>query len=268
MTSDDSADEAVTVLQQLGLKEYEAKCFVGLTRVQTGTAKRLSEITDVPRTRVYDAIRVLEAQGLVEIQHTSPQQFRAVDVEEAMETLREQYETRVERLGDALQQAEEIQADEDDSLQEVWSLTGQSAIQQRTERLLSETDREVVLVIGDSSLLTPDLVEHLNDLDDDVDLLVGAVDESLREQVEDAVPDVQAFTSGLGWLRGAGVDDDLSIGRLLLIDRSTILVSTIHRDTGDEWAVFGGGFGNGLVVMARRLMAEGLVGRRDPEMND
>ena len=91
MSTDNTLDEAVEVLQQLGLKEYEAKCFVGLSRLSTGTAKQLSEITDVPRTRIYDAVRVLEAQGLVVIQHSSPQRFRAVPLEEATETLRDQY---------------------------------------------------------------------------------------------------------------------------------------------------------------------------------
>jgi sugar-specific transcriptional regulator TrmB len=89
VSTNEHREEAIDVLQELGLKEYEAKCFVGLTRLSTGTAKQLSEITDVPRTRVYDAIRVLEAQGLVEIQHSSPQQFRAVPLEEATETLRD-----------------------------------------------------------------------------------------------------------------------------------------------------------------------------------
>jgi sugar-specific transcriptional regulator TrmB len=60
-------EEAVEVLQQLGLKEYEARCFVGLSRLQTGTAKQLSELTEVPRTRAYAAIRMLEAQVLVEL---------------------------------------------------------------------------------------------------------------------------------------------------------------------------------------------------------
>jgi sugar-specific transcriptional regulator TrmB len=72
MSTDDAEARAVELLQQLGLKEYEARCFVGLTRVPSGTAKQLGEITDVPRTRVYDAVRVLEAQGLVEVQHSSP----------------------------------------------------------------------------------------------------------------------------------------------------------------------------------------------------
>ena len=61
MDATESVEEAVDVLRKLGLKEYEARCFVGLSRLSTGTAKRLSEVTEVPRTRVYDAIRVLEA---------------------------------------------------------------------------------------------------------------------------------------------------------------------------------------------------------------
>ena len=69
MSTEDTLNKAVTALQELGLKEYEAQCFVGLSRLPSGTAKQLSEITDVPRTRVYDAIRLLEAQGLVEVQH-------------------------------------------------------------------------------------------------------------------------------------------------------------------------------------------------------
>jgi hypothetical protein len=35
--------------------------------------------------------------------------------------------------------------------------------------------------------------------------------------------------------------------------------------TKEERAVFGEGFGNGLVVIARRLMAQGLVTVRDPK---
>ena len=61
MSTDNASNEAVGLLQQLGLKEYEARCFVGLSQLSSGTAKQLSESTEVPRTRVYDAIRVLEA---------------------------------------------------------------------------------------------------------------------------------------------------------------------------------------------------------------
>jgi sugar-specific transcriptional regulator TrmB len=265
MDTDSNVNEAIEVLQQLGLKEYEARCFVGLTRLNTGTAKKLSEMTEVPRTRIYDAIRVLEAQGLVEIQHSSPQQFRAVSLEEAAETLRDQYEDRVERLQDALSTVEIVDEDDDTSVQEVWAMAGQDAIENRTEQLIETAMDEIVLVIADESLLTEDLVETLNEIDDDIELIVGTLTPSLQEKVQAAVPAAKTFVSGLEWLHGESIsEDDTAIGRLLLVDRSTILVSSIMPDSKEEQAIFGEGFGNGLVVIARRLMAQGLIPVRDP----
>jgi len=265
MNASKNIEEATEILQQLGLKEYEARCFVGLTRVETGTAKQLSELTEVPRTRVYDAIRVLEAQGLVQIQHSSPQEFRAVSLDQATETLRDQYEARVGRLHDALDTVEIVGEGDDDAVQQVWAMSGHDGIENRTEELIETATEEIVLVIGDESLLTEDLVATLNKVGDGVELLIGAVTEPLQEQIRTVVPDATTFTSGLEWLHGEdAAEDETAIGRLLLIDRSTILVSSIMPETKAEQAIFGEGFGNGLVVIARRLMAQGLLLDRDP----
>ena len=265
MSTEETLNEAVTALQELGLKEYEAQCFVGLSRLSSGTAKQLSEVTDVPRTRVYDAIRLLEAQGLVEIHHSSPQQFRAVPLEEATETLRDQYEARVDRLANALDDADPVDPVDEDPVQEVWSMSGQDAIANRADQLIEDATEEVVLVLGDDSLLTTELIDTLNALPSGVDLLIGAVTESLEAQIHDAVPTATTFLSGLEWLRNGGdPDENLVMGRLLLVDRSAILVSTIVPDTHKEKAIFGGGFRNGLIVMARRLLAQGLLPKRDP----
>lgn len=264
MTTLDNVHEAVEVLQQLGLKEYEARCFVGLSQLSTGTAKQLSEMTDVPRTRVYDAVRVLEAQGLVEIQHSSPQQFRAVPLPEATETLRDQYQTRVDRLHDALEDVEITAEGDGSSIQEVWSMTGSTAIENRTDRLLADADSEIVFVIGDESLLTDQLVDQLTEIGGEVDLLVGAPTDPIRTRVQEAIPAATTFISGLEWLQEEPNDTgETAIGRLVLVDRSTILVSSIVPSTGEEHAIFGGGFGNGLVVIARRLMSQGQFAADD-----
>ena len=266
MDTTDSLEEAIEALQQLNLKEYEARCFVGLSRLHTGTAKQLSEMTEVPRTRVYDAIRVLEAQGLVEIQHSSPQQFRAVPLDEATETLRDQYEDRVERLHDALETVEVVEQDDETPVQQIWAMSGRDAIENRTNQLIEDASEEVVLVVGDESLLTEDLVATLNDIGNGVDLLVGALTESLQDQIQTAVPAATTFISGLEWLHGENTThDETAIGRLLLVDRSTILVSSLIPGTEEEQAIFGDGFRNGLVVIARRLMAQGLLTARDPK---
>jgi sugar-specific transcriptional regulator TrmB len=265
MNTSENVEDAIETLQQLGLMEYEARCFVGLSRVETGTAKRLSELTEVPRTRVYDAIRVLEAQGLVEIQHSTPQRFRAVSIQEATETLRNQYENRIERLQHALDTITPLEEDDSDAVQEVWAMSGQEGIENRTEELIEGATDEIVLVIGDDSLLTENLIATLNGIDSGVDLLIGAVTEPLEAELAAAVPAARTFTSGLEWLQGGITNaDETAIGRLLLVDRSAILVSSIRPDSKDEQAIFGEGFGNGLVVIARRLMAQGLITEHDP----
>lgn len=265
MTERNNVEEAIDVLQQLGLKEYEARCFVGLSRVRSGTAKQLSEMTEVPRTRVYDAIRTLEAKGLVEIQHSSPQRFRAVSLSEATQTLQDQYERRVERLQSALTTMEAMDVKADANPQEVWSMSGREGIENRTDVLIADATEEIVLVIGEESLLTDDLVDRLEAVGDGTHLVIGAITESVEDRIQALLPQATTFVSGLEWLHGTSESErEVAIGRLLLVDRSTILVSSLIPETGKEQAVFGEGFGNGLVIIARRLMAQGLVPTRDP----
>jgi sugar-specific transcriptional regulator TrmB len=262
--------EAVGLLQQLGLKEYEAKTFVALARRETGTAKDVSETSEVPRTRVYDAIRVLESKGLVETQHSKPQLFRAVSVEEAVDTLRSEYLDRAESLRDTLRGLEPAEDDAGEEVtHDVWALSGERGIASRTEKLVDDSSQECILVLGHESAFTEGLVESLQAARErGVDVLVGTVSEDLQATVREAVPEVEVFVSGLEWLGQSTLPgDDTEIGRLLLVDREAILVSSFVRtSTGDrhEQGVFGRGFDNGLVAIVRRLMATGLVPPADP----
>ncbi|MFC4451875.1 TrmB family transcriptional regulator [Halorussus aquaticus] len=264
MGDGDKQAEAVGLLQQLGLKEYEAKCFIALTRKPTATAKEISDIADVPRTRVYDAIRILEAQGLVEIQHTNPQQYRAVPLEEAIQTFRRQYESRIENLQAAIDAIEPAETNDEPVTHEVWSLSSTDAITNRTHKLLEDAESEVVYVISAESLVTDELVKTLDEVAaTDVDVLLGTVTAEIRDQLRERVPDAEVFLSELEWLH-PNDGDKVAIGRMLLIDQSTILLSSVYEATGEEKAIFGRGFQNGLVVITRRLMASGLVPVRDP----
>lgn len=270
---DDTSDRetAVELLQQLGLKEYEAKSFVALTRLPGANAKEISEASEVPRTRVYDAARVLETKGLVEIQHSNPQQFRAVPVTEAVETLQKEYEDRTEMLRDTLEGLGTApEHDDTDEVHEVWSLSGSTAIEHRMIQLFGEAESELVLVAGDESVFSTRLVERLGAAQDrGVTVLIGTVSDELQSYVQTELPEAEVFVSGLDWLASSGsLDDETEINRIVLVDRSTILVSTRSKSgTGaseTEKAVFGRGFNNGLVAITRRLMATGLASSQDP----
>lgn len=264
MNSDEDQETAVELLQELGLREYEAKSFVALSRLPEATAKKISEVTDVPRTRVYDAIRILEAKGLVQVQHSNPQQFRAVPIEEAVDSVQEEYESRLSMLREALEGIEQIEQ-ETDVTQEIWAMSGSKAIAKRTENLINEATTEIVIVIGSEEILTEDLLDALTEASKHVNVIIGATTEPIRARIQDAVPNAIVFISGLEWLHdGDGQSQETAIGRLLLIDRETLLVSSIKPKTKEELGIFGRGFGNGLVVIARRLMATGLIPAEDP----
>jgi sugar-specific transcriptional regulator TrmB len=255
----------------LGFKEYEAKCFVALSRLPKGTAKAISETSDVPRTRVYDAIRVLETKGLVETQHTNPQQFRAAPISEAVALLRREYDSRAQELAAVLEDLESLSTDEDEEVtHEVWSLSGEAAIESRTRQLVESADDEIVLVVGRAEAFTDDLRDQLTKaVTEGINVVVGAATDRLRDEIRERLPEVEVFTTGLGWLESADndPDDTTTISRLLLVDRRTILVSSIHSTANGavtESAVFGRGFDNGFVVITRRLMATGLSQGSDP----
>jgi sugar-specific transcriptional regulator TrmB len=253
---------AVEQLQQLGLKQYEAKCFVSLTSRSSGTAREISDHVGVPRTRVYEAVRVLEKEGLVEVQHSSPQRFRAIPIGEAVEILQRRYESRIESLEAAL---EELDADGDGGDepldQEVWALSEKEAIRTRTRELVGDADDSVRLVLGTEDVLTDGLLAALEAAGErGVDVVVGAVPESLAATLEGRLDDPEVFESRFPWLQAAGDGADVDIGRVLLVDDESVLASTVgtHDEDRRERAVCGNGCGNSLVFVFDRLLAAGI----------
>jgi len=257
-------EKAIELLGQLGLKEYEAKSLVALARRQSGTAKDISETSDVPRTRVYDAVRVLESKGLVETQHSNPKVFRAVPIDEAVATLQTEYRERAESLREALGSLDAPDPEVAEATHEVWALSDRQGIRSRTQQLIDDADNECILVLGDEGAVTEELLVHLRAARErGVSVIVGTVSEELRDRIRADLPDIELFVSGLEWLTDSSLEDDeTQITRLMLVDREAILVSsfTAHEGrTGDEHGVFGHGFDNGLVAIGRRLMGTGFI---------
>lgn len=267
MNPNDSLEEAIELLQLLGLNEYEARCYVALTRMDEATSRDLSEVADVPRTRVYDAIRVLDAQGLVEVMESSPKQFRAVSIDEAVDRIRTRYETRFDELRDALHTVEAAESTGDCPTQQVWSVAGREPVESRAIQLVKEASTEVVLVVGDESLLTEQFVETLAETGDGLEVVVYAPTESVRNRIRATDPSVTTGSSRPEALHGPAVDDtQVALGRLLLIDRSAALLSSVDLDTGEERAVFSQGSKTPLVPFVGQFVADdGSVGTPEPE---
>lgn len=249
----DPIDDAVELLQQFELKEYEARCFVALSQLSAGTAKEVASIAAVPHTRVYDSMRMLEARSLVEVKHTSPRRFRAVDIDKAVATLRAQYESRIERLTDALDQNQARGPNVRSETPELWSLVGTEAIQGCIDRLLDDADDTVVAIVGDETQLTDEFLNSIARVDD-AELVIGVPTDEAESRGREYGLGAQTAFSTFDWAAVGAGEDEVTVGIILLVDESCALVSTI-LPSGEERAVVGTARHNGLVVLARQLTA-------------
>lgn len=262
MDEESRQPDPAAILRKLGLKEYEARCFVALTRVRRATAKEISDISDVPRTRVYDAVDQLQSYGLVDIQHSNPQQFRAIPVDEAVSLLRRQFDRRFDTLREAL---EAINPVDEEALQggaNVWSTAGTEAITSRIVQFVDSAEEEIVLVLdgGTEELIPERVLARLRGATErGVTVYVGALSDATHESIRAAVPDSEVFESELEWLQPQTGGETERIGRLLLIDREKLLLSSVGPHSADgETAIWSDSVANGLTVIGRRLLAAGL----------
>jgi sugar-specific transcriptional regulator TrmB len=259
MDQDTAFTTAIETLEALGFKHYEAACFAALTRISQGTAKELSDLTDVPRTRVYDAVEQLHDEGLVDVHQSSPKQFRAIPITAATALLRQRFDARFTRLQTSLDALESIEGESLATDANVWTTTGRDAITRRVIEHLDQADDEIMLIVNDESVVTDRLLDRVRAAHDrGVTISVGPLSASIHERLTAALPDGTLFTSDLDWLQPADEDED-ALGRLLLVDRETLLVSSLETHSpATESALWSKGSATGLVVIARRLLANGL----------
>lgn len=249
---------AIDELENVGLSTYAARTFVALMSLGEGTAKDISMVSDVPRTRVYDATEELHDRGLVDIQHTTPKRFGAVSVETATRRFHLEHTQRMERLTGAL---EELEPQSRTLEQEgVWTVTGRKTIDDRVAGFIQEAREEVVFMTVEK-LLEDRTIECLQDASTrGVSIKLARQSELVNDEIQQAIPDVELFQSIWEWT-------DLPAGRLLMVDKRKTLASVLLADDGaavkNETAIWATGERNSLVMVLKALFTWQLDGHRD-----
>ncbi|MFB6094630.1 MAG: TrmB family transcriptional regulator [Halanaeroarchaeum sp.] len=235
MTADTDVDP-IDALERLGLPNYEARVFVALQKLGTGSAKEVSTVADVPQSQVYGTAESLAERGLLEIQETTPKTYRPVPIEEARDRLRERFERSQERAFEYLESVKGERSETPESEAGVWRLSGAAAIESRTVELIDGATRRIIYgtnpAVGRSEAVEERLLERARE-GIDVVLLDEAVDSSEPpETLRVVTPAIEAGTQA---------------GRLLVVDDDTILMSV--SEDGTETAIWSANSGFGAVLV-------------------
>ncbi|WP_227134672.1 TrmB family transcriptional regulator [Halorubellus salinus] len=154
--------DAVEALEYLGLTSYEAKVFIALQKLDTGSARDISRIADVPRSQVYGAAENLEERGLVEVHQSSPIRYRPTDLDTAQTYLQSRFEAH---QSDAFRYLERVKRERDDAAdqqEEIWTVKGTEQIESRVRGLASNAESNLLYACG-ANELTAETSEVLND---------------------------------------------------------------------------------------------------------
>ncbi len=241
---------AIEQFEQFGLSAYAARTYVALIGLGSGTAADVSDVSEVPRTRVYDAVEELHERGLVDIQHSNPKQFWPVSSETTSRKFEREFEYRAELLTKSLDELEPL--DRRSEQRGVWTVTGHRAVTERVLDFFEDAEDEIVYMTVED-LLTDELVDGLHQAaKQGVTIKLAGLSQSVQTQISDQVPSAELFESLWVW-------SDTPTGRLMMIDGEKTLVSvrvngaTSPDDSITETAIWGAGETNSLVVVLRAI---------------
>lgn len=260
-TSDQPRSTAIEQLKAFGLSTYAARTFVALVSLGDGTAQDVSDVSEVPRTRVYDAAAELRDRGLVDIQHSTPKRFAPISTETTGRRFHRDFDHRVDVLTNALDSLEPVSRSAEQ--RGVWTVTGRETITDRAVEFIDAATDEIVYMTV-KELLVEDCVDALRAAADrGVTIQLAGLSSDVQAEIQEEIPQAEIFESIWEW-------SDMPVGRILMVDQNKTLASVLVPGDGehlpaprDETAIWGTGETSSLVMVLKALFTWQLDGNRD-----
>ena len=145
MDEDDMYRQLEAVGAQFDFGEYEAKAYVTILEHGSLTAPEVAEKTDIPQPRVYDTVRSLADNGLIELHESRPMRVVAVDPEDTFTDIRSTLDDLVTDL------SERFRAPARDA-EAVSFVTSRQTIRRYLEEVISTAEYELVISLTPSLL--------------------------------------------------------------------------------------------------------------------
>ena len=216
-------DEAIDGLKRLGLTAYEARVFLGLQKLGSGTASEVSDVVDVPRSQVYGAADGLAERGLLEKQQSTPTVYRPVSLERARTRLLDHLEETGSKTFDYLDTVQGTEAPDEGQSEAIWVVHGQTEVSSRAAELVADADSQVFYAASEVSMLDDTVLDALEAADRaGVSVSIASANPAVRKAVGERFPTVTV---------PKGRDPDVGSARVVLVDADTMLLG-VYSDAG------------------------------------
>jgi len=173
------SQDARRVLRELGLTDYETRAYLSLLERGMLTASHVSEIANVPYSKVYETLTSLERKGWIETDQGRPSRYYPKAPSEALATAKLQQEEKMraweKTIANELQplyEKREIREKPD-----IWILRGELSSVTKLREMLENTKNELMVAAPTLPKLLADsvmrILKRLQDTDVKMQLMLS-----------------------------------------------------------------------------------------------
>lgn|SRR5574344_1627264 len=148
-------DEIVDNLKELGLNTYEAKVYLALLKKYPATGYEVSQISNVPQSRAYDTLKVLENKKIVVASSAKPVSYTPIKPAELTQRFKRKFNSTLEFLDKNLPNVKE------DYTEPILSVSGSANIREKIIEIIKNTSKEIYIELwsDDFKFLKPYLMD-------------------------------------------------------------------------------------------------------------
>ncbi len=240
------------LIDELGLDSYKRGVYEWLLKVDSSTARELSEETKVPYGKIYVTLNELEKLGLISILPTEPKTYKAIEPKLAFKILFEKQKNEIEEKIKSLENIEKIEKiKKSKSENEIIVLKGREKYMQLMKQMIDKTKKEFLLIPGKiSKPTTPVRIAFLRILENkkNLKMIVRNIDNENKEFIRERVK------------LGAKIKKHNLEGlRLAIRDNEEIMLSIVDPETKDRISIYTTNkwFASSMIKLFNSLWREG-----------
>ena len=139
-------NKTIDSLKKLGLSTYQALVYISLTYMISGTATEISVNSNVPRSKIYDVLKILGEKGFLEIERGRPLKYHVVQPKEVFRRQKDKLLEELEIAEMELNHAYENQLSKIPA--PIWLIHGTNRIIKKELEIISRAKKTVNIRMG------------------------------------------------------------------------------------------------------------------------
>ena len=150
--------DLIEKLKEIGFNTYEAKVYISLLKKYPATGYEVSKLANIPQSRTYDTLKVLEEKNIVVSTNTKPVTYTPIKPKQLTQRIQKKFNSTINYLDKNLPEVRE------DYNEPIITITGKQNIYDKVKEVIQNSKREIYMEVWsqDYKIFEKDLLDAYN----------------------------------------------------------------------------------------------------------